>query len=70
MLPTEQAIARVQAYRKAEGLTIYALAKKAELLESTLRHMDQPGWRPNTATLLKLEAVIPQDFDPNKARAA
>lgn len=38
------------------------LATEARIAESTIRGLGEPGWSPNTDTLRRLEAVIPDDF--------
>lgn len=58
----EQSIARVRAYRRANGWSILRLAKECGLRESTIRHLDREGWSPTADTLRKLEAAIPDNF--------
>ncbi len=58
----DHAIARIRAYRHAQGWSLYGFANAAGLRESTIRHIDSDGWSPTANTLRKLEAVIPADF--------
>lgn len=55
-------IARIRAFRRAQGWTKARYATAAGLRESTIRMMDAPGWSPTTKTIRRLEAVIPRDF--------
>ena len=56
-------IERIRRFRKYLGATPYQLARRAGLSHDALKRMDEPGWAPNSRTLLKLEAIIPEDFE-------
>lgn len=70
----DQVIARIRAFATWKRWAPSRLAVEAGLSNMALRDMDAPGWSPTTATLRKLEALIPADFDlsahPQQERVA
>lgn len=67
---TDQAIARVRAYRRAMRWSVNRLATEAGMGESTIRRMDDPDWAPTTTILRQLEAVIPAGWKEPPSEAA
>jgi transcriptional regulator with XRE-family HTH domain len=59
----DQAIARVRAYAAHRGWTRNKLATEAGVAESTIRDLSEPNWSPTAATLRKLEAIVPAEFE-------
>jgi len=57
---------RILAFMEAEGLSADRLAKRAGVAEGALRDVKSPTWRPTFATVRKVEAVIPADFETPK----
>ena len=58
---------RVRAWVKtarASGVPLVEICDRAVIGINSLRHMDREDWNPNTKTLRKLEALIPDDFMP------
>jgi ribosome-binding protein aMBF1 (putative translation factor) len=53
-----QTLERIRTFRQQKGWTLSKFAREAELRESTIRKMDEPGWNPEIKTLAKLEAVV------------
>ena len=60
----DQSIARIRAYADAHGWRKSRLAKEAGMQDTTLRGFDTSDWNPTVETLRKLEAIIPENFDP------
>jgi ribosome-binding protein aMBF1 (putative translation factor) len=50
-----QTLERIRTFRQQKGWTLSKFAREAELRESTIRKMDEPGWNPEIKTLAKLE---------------
>ena len=61
---TDQVIARVRAFMAAQGWSSGQYARAAGLRDSTLRFMASPDWNPTVETLRKLEAPIPEGWQP------
>ena len=51
-------IARLQDWRRKEGIAPSALALAAGLGINTLRDMDSDGWSPSSSTIRRLERLI------------
>lgn len=64
MSTMQTAIARIRAWRKAEGISYRRLALDAGLSVNALQVIDEPTWNPTYETLQRLEALIPEDFAP------
>lgn len=62
--PTDLSIRRIRAWRKAAGWTVNRFGSECGLNESTLRDIDGEAWNPRAETLRKLEAVIPEGWQP------
>lgn len=58
---------RLVAFAEREGFTKSALASKAGLKDTTLRHFGRPTWNPTLRIIKKIEGVIPADFNPDAA---
>ncbi len=58
------AIARLRAWASAKGWTKSRFAGEAGLVDTTLRNFHAPSWNPTVETLEKLEAVIPDGWQP------
>lgn len=63
MTSIEKAIARLRAYRSAQGISKHRLARLAGLGKNTLEALDDPDWIPAARTLNAVEKLIPDDFD-------
>lgn len=63
-----QCFTRVKAWLAARTESRLSIAKASGVQEKTLRVADAEGdeWNPTVKTLLKLEAVIPHDFQPRR----
>jgi len=48
----------------------FALATLAGIPEGITRNMDDPDWNPTVKTIQKLEAVIPEQYQPSLEFAA
>lgn len=59
----DNAIKRIRAFRKEQGLAKFRLAVMAGVPEGCLRNMDKPEWNPTLDTLKAIDAIIPKDFD-------
>lgn len=66
----ESAISRVRAFAFATGWAASRYAREAGLGETTLRGFDSETWNPTADTLRKLEAVIPDGWQPGDGIAA
>ena len=65
------ALERVRAFASHKGWAPSRFAVEAGLSNMALRGMHKPDWSPSAATLRKLEALIPAEFQaPRKGRAA
>lgn len=63
--PITHAVARVRAYLAAiDSGTKASVAEAAGVDEKTLRLAKRDDWNPTTKTLQKLEAVIPDSWQP------
>jgi ribosome-binding protein aMBF1 (putative translation factor) len=63
-------IARIRAFRAAKGWSVFRMGTEAGIRESTLRKMDRDDWNPTKEVLERLEAVIPEHFDPKRPETA
>ncbi len=63
----QENIIRIRTYRRIAKHTRTSLARAAGLGVNTLRHMNEDGWKPTSETILKLEAIIPKDFEMGAA---
>lgn len=75
------AVARIRAWRAANGWAPSRYAVEAGVSDATTRNMDDEAWAPTLRTLKKLEEMIPSEWQagdpvpepapkPGKARAA
>ena len=61
---TDAAIARIRAFAAAQGWSRSRLANEAGIAATVLRHFGRPDWNPTADTLRKLEAPIPEGWQP------
>jgi ribosome-binding protein aMBF1 (putative translation factor) len=54
----DRLIADIRSYMADEGLSRTALAERAQISESTIRHIDSDDWNPTVETLRKLETAM------------
>jgi hypothetical protein len=64
----DDVIYAIRAYAHQQGWTMYAIAKRARIQPTTLRDFHKLKWTPNAATLRILRSLVPDDFDPAKAK--
>ena len=62
-ISTELAIKRIRRFAEVKGWGKTRFATEAGLSDTVLRDFDKDDWNPTLATLQKLEAIIPEDFD-------
>ena len=67
MATIRQSIERVRAFARAQGWTKSRLARQAGMIDTTLRDFHRDDWNPTAETIRRLEAVIPEDFEPGEA---
>lgn len=63
VMTVNNTISRIIAFAAAQKWSRNRLATEAGLAESTIREIFEPGWNPRLETLLKLEAIVPDDFN-------
>lgn len=61
---SDAVIARLHAWASANGWTKSRFASEAGLVDTTLRNFGTPGWNPTRDTLRKLEATVPEHWQP------
>ncbi len=66
MATIRQSIERVRAFARAQGWTKSRLAREAGMIDTTLRDFHRDDWNPTAETIRRLEAVIPEDFEPGE----
>jgi len=65
----EASLLRVREYARINGLTHNDIAAMSRVWEGSLRRMWDDGFNPTLRTLLRIEAIVPNDFIPLPARA-
>lgn len=60
---TEAVRLRIVAWMDSEGVSLRALARRAEVAEGSLRFIRKATWRPSLATVRRIEDIIPNTFN-------
>lgn len=68
-MDTVHLVARLRAYAKAQGWNKWEFARQAGLRDTVLRRFEEADWNPTVDTLRKLEALIPEGWQPGDAVA-
>lgn len=67
---TAKCVSRVKAWLSADQQPRLKIAQQSGVDEKTLRlALEQANWNPTAKTLIKLETIIPKDFQPKNGRA-
>lgn len=61
---TAAVITRVRAWAAANEWSKTQYAREAGVMDTTLRHFHAPDWNPTLETLSRLEALIPDGWQP------
>lgn len=64
----DDAIDRIRAYAAFRGWRKSRLAAEAGMRDTTLRDFDRNDWNPTADTLRRLEAIVPEGFEPRAVR--
>lgn len=65
----DSSIARVRAFIRSQGWSVYKAAAEAHLSGNALVGMFAEGWNPRAETLRAVERIIPAEFAPSEAAA-
>ena len=68
--PVDSILNRYRAFARSTDWGIYRLAKQAGLADRTLKDIFSESWNPTSATLRKIEAVIPAGWHPPEQQPA
>lgn len=66
----QDTITRIREHLQKPGVRKGAFALAAGLHPNTLIGIDDPNWNPTAETLLKLEAALPSEDEPELAKAS